>query len=127
MLIYIRIYIKKEGIDDRAGQRSMLFVTYMLSYASSGQGAAHRQKQSMFGCKAFGITNIDTYVSIYRKKVSTIEPDRALSFSLHTRSLTLAADRKRRIDKDSLFWGWTALGITNIDVYVSIYRKRYRR
>ena len=58
----------------------------------------------MFGCKAFGITNIDTYVSIYRKKVSTIEPDRALSFSLHTRSLTLAADRKRRIDKDSLFW-----------------------
>ena len=57
----------------------------------------------MFGCKAFSITNIDTCVSIYRKKVSTIEPDRALSFLLHTCSLKPAADTELSNDRDSQF------------------------
>ena len=51
----MRIYIQIEGIDDRAGQRSIVFVTYMFLYASSGQGAAHRQRQHIFvAYTAFG-------------------------------------------------------------------------
>ena len=108
--MYTYLYTEK-GIDDRAGQRSIVFVTYMFSYASSGQGAAHRQRQPSFvGCTALGMRNIDIYVSRYRKKGSTIEPESAISFSLHTCSHMPATDRELRADRDSSFFWLRGVG-----------------